>query len=118
MEFKLGDIVNFRGYKAQIIGFKPKSMPIVIHRFEEKQGWDGASSFNGIFTDKTFEVTTNISSYNHCFYVFENEINFLERQNKIIEEIIPIKEDLSSEKLILKKLIKLQSNSMKNENRK
>jgi len=112
MDFNIGDLVLFeKTYNATVIGFKEKSIRAMAGRkeilinFSEEVGLvGGGGRLGSAYTLDDKKI--NISDYTKCYWVFSHEIIHL--NEKPIEENINIKEDLSMEKLILKKLIKMQ----------
>lgn len=114
-DFKLGDYVLFRGYKSKIIGFRNSSTPYVIHREEEalkssKIGWNPNRN-ETVFEDFSFTKKINISHYKNCYYVYGSSLTLIrELEKQADSKIIKQKEDTAIEKLILKKLVKMQKN--------
>lgn len=107
MEFKIGDIVLFEGSEATIIAFSPEddSDSILLdislnHNF----GWVGTKR-DDTYTKREGGEKIDVSKYIKCWWVSEKMIELKNPNNK------KPKEDLSMEKLILKKLIKLEKNN-------
>lgn len=104
MSFEINEIVLFYGHKARILGWNNTLEQYIIHRFEEEKGWEQGGL---IFLDKKGkEVNKHLKDLSHLWYALESSIKKL--NSEIYTEHILEKEDLSTEKLILRKLLKLE----------
>lgn len=104
MDFEINEIVLFCSFKSRIVGWNNHLEQYIIHRFEEAVGWcQGCLSF---YDKKGKQVNKDLTDLTNLWYVHEKSITKLD--SEIVDETQLEKEDLTMEKLILKKLIKLQ----------
>lgn len=104
MDFEINEIVLYCDSEARIIGYRKAHRDFVIHRYEDKNGWNLNSEE---LYDKTGNrVNKGLKELKHCWYVGPH--NLYKLNSEIVEEIQLEQEDLTMEKLILKKLVKLE----------
>lgn len=106
MDFEINEVVLFKGHKAKILGWEERQHKYVIHRFEEEVGWSHSNLV--LYDKKGKRVNKYLRDLSHLWYVNEKFIKKL--NSEIVDEAKLEKEDTTMEKLILKKLIKMQKN--------
>lgn len=107
MEFDIGEKILFRSEEAIIIGYnKLDSQCLLDIKFHSKNGYSGEGSntqATGKCINKVGEVV-DVSKYEQIWWAFYSEISKITIEKKVIEKQCP------TEKLILRKLIKMQKN--------
>lgn len=110
MELEVGNTVLYQNKEVAIIGFSQErnyDNILLDVSLTNLDSWDPSHHDREKVHDKfSYGEHIDISSYSKCWWVNQEDIVLLIKD--LDEEIINIKEDLSMERIILKKLIKLE----------
>lgn len=106
-KFEIGEIILFKGEEAIIIGFnKSNSQCLLDLKWHSKKGFLAKGSWSersGKTIDKLGNVI-DISGYEQIWWAYFSEVLKITKEKWVIEK------QCQMEKLILKKLIKMQKN--------